>query len=94
MTAWAGTVPAANYFVADQQASTACVAYKTNAHARSPYIAQQASPFASAPTLYNGTAFNRYATVGGTLTNSAITINPLGTAEYTIQQQCARCACD
>ena len=93
-TAWVGTVPAANYFLADQQASTACVSYKTNAHARSPYIPQPVSPFASPQTLYNGTAFNSSARVGTALANTAITTNPLGSAEYQIEQQCARCACD
>ena len=94
MTSWAGTVPASNYFLADQAASSACVAYKTNSHAPSPYIAQQASPFAAPQTLYNGTAFNSNARVGSALNSTAIRINPVGNAQFAINTQCAHCACN
>jgi hypothetical protein len=94
-TIWSGNVPAANYFLADQAASTACTTYRTNAYAPSPLIGpRNANPFSQSQTLYNGTAFNSSALIGGKLANTAITINPVGTAQAAIEQQCTSCACN
>jgi hypothetical protein len=93
-TSWAGTVPASSYFLANQAASNACISYKTNANAPSPFIGQRTTGFSSAPVQAATNAFNNAALLGNSLTDSAITINPLGNARFAIEQQCARCACD
>jgi hypothetical protein len=94
-TEWAGPVTAANYLLADQSASVTCTNYKFNANAPSPYIAQRANAFLpTEPSLSTGSALNSSALIGNAKLGSAITINPLGVAQYQIAIECSRCACN
>jgi len=94
-TQWVGNVSSTTFLLASQAASSACTAYKTNAHAASPYITPPSFGFTTPPSAPTSPYL-----VGNAIPfTSSIGLQPGATQPKRINsllttENCSRCACD
>jgi hypothetical protein len=91
-TEWAGIVSSSSYVLASQSARGQCANYLLNAHAPSPYIAEEGSTLAQQQQqIYNGTAFTQRAEVATSVGQNVLQPR---SPESQLTNQCSQCACN
>jgi hypothetical protein len=93
-THWVGNVVAPNPIIAREEASGSCIAFNSNDHAQSPFIAPPQFQAAPIPSTQTSAATGSVVNPGAGLLPQPGSTQPLVVSRLTIAAACSRCACD